>query len=119
MSNLKSLPRSTTFTPLSDNSWPMTAEAPCGNARKARSISPAAGRVVGPEGTIAVRQLRMHLAQNSPGVGVGTEIDQVEAVVAIDELDQLTTGIPGSAENRRANAHEATSIRICGWSERS
>ena len=50
-------------------------------------------------------------------MGVGTEIDQVEAIVVIDELDQLTAGITGSTENRRANHYESPSIRICGWND--
>ena len=79
------------------------------------------GRVVGPERAIPVRQLGMNLAQNPAGMGVGTEIDQVEAVVTVDQLDQLTAGIPGSTKNRRADAHEIakyTHMRIersGGW----
>ena len=72
------------------------------------------GRVVGPEGTIAVRDLWVNLAQYSPGMGVGAQINQVEVVVTIDQLDELTPGIPGGTKNGSAD-HEPKSIRICGW----
>ena len=71
-------------------------------------------RVVGPEGTVTVRDLRMHLAEDSPGVGVGAQLDLVQVVMAIDQLDELTPGIPGGTKNGSAN-HVGTIIRICGW----
>jgi hypothetical protein len=73
------------------------------------------GGVVGPERTITVRQLGMHVSQNPAGMRVSTEIHQVKAGVAVDELDQLATGIAGSAEDRRADIHEVakyTHMRI-------
>ena len=79
-------------------------------------MSPAAGRSLVPRGRSPSGNCGCTSLKHSPGVGVGTEIDQVQAVVTIDELDQLTAGIPGGTENRRANHHESPSIRICEWS---
>jgi hypothetical protein len=48
----------------------------------------------------------MHVAENPAGMGVSPEIDQVETGVAVDQLDQLTSGITGSSKNRRADTPE-------------
>jgi hypothetical protein len=62
-------------------------------------------RFIGAQGTISAVELRVYLCQHSASVRVGPQVDEVKAVVGIEQAHEFPAGVPTGPEDGRSDRH--------------